>query len=69
MKAGQIFNMRTLAQDALDNWDVDEMRPSEIAYLEHQVNFGDEEYEIDEVTARSFRDEWDMLSEYSSSAE
>ena len=68
LKAGQKLNMRELAQAALDNWDKDAMSASEIAYLEHQVAFGDEEYEISEVTARSFRDEWDMLSEYSSSA-
>lgn len=60
--------MRELAQAALDNWDRDAMSESEIAYLEHQAQCGDEEYEIDATTARSFRDEWDMLSEYSKSA-
>ena len=69
MNAGQIFNMRELAQEALDNWDLDEMRPASVAYLEHQVRFGDEVFLITETTARSFRDEWDMLSEYATSAE
>lgn len=69
MNAGQIVNMKELAQAALDNWDLNEMRPASVAYLEYQVKWGDEEYEISEVTARSFRDEWDMLSEYASSAE
>lgn len=69
MNAGQIVNMKELAQEALDNWDLNEMRPASVAYLEYQAKWGDEEYEISEVTARSFRDEWDMLSEYASSAE
>lgn len=68
LKPGQIVNMRELAQAALDNWDLDEMRPASVQYLEWQAAHGDEEFEISEVTARSFRDEWDMLSEYAGSA-
>ena len=68
LHAGQIINMRKLAEEALGNWDTAEMSAGEIAYLEHQVKFGDEEYEISATTARSFRDEWDMLAEYAASS-
>lgn len=69
LKAGQTFNMKELAQAALDNWDKDEMSASAIAYLEYQAEHGDEAFEISPTDARSFTDEWDMLSEYATSAE
>lgn len=67
MKSGQIFNLRQLAQEALDNWDAEHMTDGEVKYLRHLADTGDEQYEISEVTARSYKDEWDMLAEYAES--
>jgi hypothetical protein len=68
LRPGQIINMKELAQAALENWDLSETRPSEVKYLEFQAANGDENFELSETTARSFRDEWDLISEYARSS-
>lgn len=67
LKSGQILNMKGLAQAALENWDLKEMMPSEVKYLKWQAVHGDENFVLSETTARSFRDGWDLISEYARS--